>query len=324
MNPPKWGDQAEIIRETIDVVLDVTETYWKAPGEYNFSSWYPNIKFQIAYQGSMVQRYQVEWFLPDGKPWFTDQIKINSGNVYDTKRDDEKFRQASNMDGTYGFKITDTRSSRVMFEGKFKVSKYKVGNPIPMFKNSFGFAVGHDGELAAGFVGFKWKYDNFAPPLIVSIWMKGDPRGDSVEARLYHNGTEISTTDSNGGSAMGEQYRLPYKEASRFPEGVYKLFEMQFPVRYLQSGTRDRYPGARFINDADGTYTVKVFVDGDQVRETSFNVKNGIIEGNGIAEANGYLGDRLVVPVKVTSTKEKVDAIAAKTGLYMNPIKGIQ
>lgn len=324
MVPPAWNDQLAIIRETIDVQLDINETYWKAPNEYNYSSWYPLVKFKVAYKGTLAPRLQVEWFNPDGSLWFTDQIKVNFSNVYDSKRDGEKFSKATNMGGTYGLKISDTRSGNVLFEGKFKVSKYKAGNPIPMFKNSYGFAVDHDGELAAGFVGFKWTYDNFAPPLLVSMWLKGDRNSGSVEARLYRDGQEISTTDANGGSAMSEEDRRPVKEADKFPNGYYKLWDFQFPVRYLHAKTNNQYPGTKFLNDADGVYTVKVFVDGEQVREASFNVKGGMVEGNGIAEDNGYTAERVVIPVKVMGAKEKVDPAGAKSGLYMNPIKGIQ
>lgn len=323
MVPPAWNEQLVIIRETISVQLDTQETYWKAPGQYNYTSWYPNLSFNVAYKSTLAARLQVEWFNPDGTPWFTDQIKINFSNVYDTKRDSEKFSKATNMGGTYGFKVTDTRNGAVLFEGKFKVTKFPDTNGNPMFKNTFGFAVDHDGELPYGFVSLDWKSGSFAPQVKVSMWMKGDVRLDAVEARLFYNGQEISTTDSGGGSATNSMERRPNKAWDKYPDGFYKFWDFTWPVRYMykQSGNTS-YPNSRFINDNDGTYTVKVFVSGTQVREALFNVKNGMIEGNGIAEANGYTGESVVIPVTLMKSTEKWNPASVKSGdFYGNPFK---
>lgn len=322
MVPPAWNDQLAIIRETIDVKLDTTETYWKAPGQFNYTSWYPNLSFKVAYKSTLAPRLEVEWFNPDGSPWFTDQIGLNFQNLYDTKRNDEKFKKATNMGGTYGFKITDTRNGSVLFEGKFKVTKFPDSNGNPMFKNTFGFAIDHDGELPYGFVYLNWAEDRIAPQLNAALWIKGDNMADAVEARLFYNGQEISTTDSKGGSASSSMQRRPGKAWEKYPDGFYKLWEFAWNVRYrYQQSNMTGYPTSKFINEADGTYTIKVFLKGVQIREASFEVKNGIIEGTGLAEANGYTAERVVIPVKLMPSTEKWTPAGIKDGFFGNPFR---
>jgi hypothetical protein len=281
------------------------------------------LKFNAAYKGTTAPRLQVEWFNTDGTPWFTDQIRINSANLYDTKRDEEKFKKATNLGGTYGFKITDTRDGSVLFEGKFKVIKFPDSNGSPTFKNTFGFAVDHDGELPYGFVYLDWREGRLAPQVKMGMWIKGDHMSDAVEARLFYNGQEISTTDASGGSAMSKMDRRPNKAWDKYPDGFYKFWEFQWPFRYrFQTSTNTSYPSDKFINGNDGVYTVKVFLKGIQIREASFNVKNSMIEGTPFAEANGYTGESVVVPVTLMKSSEKWNPASVKEGdFYGNPFR---
>jgi len=102
------------------------------------------------------------------------------------------------------------------------------------------------------------------------------------------------------------------------------FFEFRWPVRYFVSKSTLSYPNDKYINDADGEYTVKLFYMGEQIRETGFTVKGGIIADNGVASTYGFSGFRAMVPVKVMGTKDKWNPANAKTdGFWGRPIKGI-
>ena len=72
-----------------------------------------------------------------------------------------------------------------------------------------------------------------------------------------------------------------------------------------------------------GEYTVKVFYQGQQVRETTFNIADGNFVDNGIAKQNGISTDKVILPVKVMGTVDKWNAATWKTeGFYGNPLTG--
>jgi hypothetical protein len=72
-----------------------------------------------------------------------------------------------------------------------------------------------------------------------------------------------------------------------------------------------------------GEYTVKVFYQGQQVRETQFKIADGNFVDNGIAKQNGISTDKVLLPVKVMGSVDKWNAATSKTeGFYGNPLMG--
>src|SRR5205085_38801 len=95
--------------------------------------------------------------------------------------------------GTYGLKITNTKTGEVAFQGKFKVNKQLlIPNDIKM-KNRMLFYVDNDWILPIGYAGFdadSWRNSDLQPA--VFMWVKGNLESKNFEARLYQNGQQVA------------------------------------------------------------------------------------------------------------------------------------
>ncbi|HEU5235910.1 MAG TPA: hypothetical protein VFU37_02145 [Pyrinomonadaceae bacterium] len=80
-----------------------------------------------------------------------------------------------------------------------------------------------------------------------------------------------------------------------------------------------------WINQMPGEYVVKVYYNGEQVRETKFSIgNNGTFVDNGIAKQNSLTTNKIVLPVKVMGTLDKWNPVNAKSmGFYGNPVAGL-
>jgi hypothetical protein len=311
-------------RETLEIRCDTKERYWKFPDQSYYSSWVPALRFRVNYNFENTMRLKAEWSLPDGKPWFSESLNGSYDKIETPYSNDERFQNGVVQGGVYGVKITDTRSGQVLFEGKFRVNKFKYGETTPMYKNQFGFAVDFDGALPVAFIGFNWNRDAAAPPLTVGMWIK-EPKNmyrSDFEARLFLNGQEIATTDDRGGVKDQVESRSPNAN-NYYPQGRYEYWSFSWPVRYLASGTGASYPSDRFINKEDGEYTFKILYKGVQIREGSFTVKNGQLADKGHNSEPGFSGYELIVPVEVMGGKDDWKPENADIMFFANPIRGI-
>lgn len=326
---PIANDTPVFLKTTLDVRADLENRYWKFPNESNYTSWIPQVRFKVFYSGNTRLRFQAEYFTPDGKSWFTEQLETNmSDGNYQTvdinsSRAGERFKdRATATTGTYGVKITDGRDGSVLFEGKFKVNKYKYGPNIPMFKNQHCFYVEQDWNMPVGYVWLDYRSDQYAPHVKVGMWFKGDRRSGDFEARLFYNGQQIATTDDMG-EASNTERRFPNviedKELAYWQRWDFSWNK----ARFLKPGGGMQYPSAKILNKMPGEYTVKVFYQGTQVREASFKVENGNLVDNGIAARNGFKDHKILIPIKILATTEKWNANAWKTdAFYGNPLSG--
>ncbi len=327
--PPSAGDTPQILKTSLDIRCDTEARYWKMPGESNYTSWIPQLRFKVRYAGAEKLRLAAEYFTPDGKSWFTEQLKPDRSNAVEksveiiTDRVMGRFEGKSTIaTGLFGVKITDSKDGSVLFEGKFKVGKFKTGPNIAMFKNQYDFFVDQDWNLPIGYVWLNWK-DKNAPPPTVSMWIKGETRLDDLEARLFYNGEQIATTDDMG-AASSVQQRYPNslenKETHRW-----ELFDFEwYKYKYAATATgRNMFKQARFMNDMDGDYTVKVFHKGVQIREASFSVKGGNLADNGVAANSKFHDGKVIIPVKVMGDKDKWNSATWKAdAFYANPLVG--
>ena len=220
-------------------------------------------------------------------------------------------------------KITDTKTSQTIFQGKFKVNKLPLAPPTD---HKLLFYVENDWNLPIGYVGFKihrTDYNAHTRPAAF-FWFKGTPDENKFEAELYFDNQRIATTDK-GGSVMPLDERGADCYAAR-PVCAHKLLSFEWNNFVLNNVTsaRRNNPNGWFTNDHPGEYTVKVFYNGDQVREAKFT-----IDGKGLPARNAFsdqifLNDyRVIVPVKVMGMMEKWNAASWKTDtFYGNPLKG--
>lgn len=327
--PPQGSDKPLLLATTLDVRCDTEARYWKMPNESNYTSWIPMVKFKVVYSGAEKLRLMAEYSTPDGKLWFTETLKPNTSQAAEktveiiTDRVGPRFEGKSTIaTGLFGVKITDPKDGSVLFQGKFKVGKFKYGPNIPMFKNQYDFFVDQDWNLPVGYVWLDWK-DRNAPPPTVSMWLKGETRLDDLEARLFYNGTQILTTDDMGAvSSKESRYpnSLENKETHRW-----ELFNFEwYKFKYAATPQgRNMFKQARFMNESDGEYTVKVFHKGIQIREASFTVSGGIFVDNGVAKNSGFNDTKVFIPVKIMGDKDKWSAATVKSdAFYGNTLKG--
>src|SRR5438034_924454 len=64
--PPTAGDNAQLLKTTLDIRCDTENHYWKLPTESNYTSWIPMLKFKVRYAGAAKLRLMAEYFTPDG------------------------------------------------------------------------------------------------------------------------------------------------------------------------------------------------------------------------------------------------------------------
>ena len=328
--PPTAGENPVLLKTTLDIRCDTEARYWKLPTESNYTSWIPMVKFKVLYAGAAKLRLTAEYFTPDGKPWFSETLRPNTSQAVEktteiiTDRVSGRFEgKSTNATGLFGVKITDTRDGTVLFQGKFKVGKFKYGPNIPMFKNQNDFFVDQDWNLPIGYVWLDWGRDRNAPAPTVSLWLKGENRLDDLEGRLFFNGQQILTTDDMGAvSSRESRYpnSLENKETHRWE--LYNFEWYKFKYAATPQG-RKMFPQARFMNESDGNYTLKVFHKGVQIREVSFKVSGGLFDDNGIASSNGFSDSRYIVPVKIMGDKDKWNPATWKAdAFYSNSLTG--
>ncbi|MBX7055394.1 MAG: hypothetical protein K1X36_10590 [Pyrinomonadaceae bacterium] len=330
VQPPAAGDTPVLLKTTLDIRCDTEARYWKMPSESNYTSWIPMVKFKVLYAGAAKLRLIAEYTTPDGKPWFSETLKPNTSNAAEktteiiTDRVSGRFEgKSTTATGLFGVKITDSRDGSVLFQGKFKVGKFKYGPAIPMFKNQYDFFVDQDWNLPFGYVWLDWGRDRNAPPPTVSVWIKGETRLDDLEARLFLNGQQILTTDEMG-AATSAQSRYPNSLENKDTHR-WELFNFEwYKFKYAATPQgRKMFPQARFVNESDGAYQVKIYHKGKQIRELSFNISGGKFAENGVAAANGFADGKVIVPVRVMGDKDKWSPATWKAdAFYGNPVNG--
>ena len=269
------------LRDTLEVKIQKDDHYWKAPNQNDYTSWVPQVSFDVFFDNSTKMRYQAEWFNPDGSPWFNESldtgfvssdqtIKVSSpysGELLNTK--------AVITTGTYGVKITNVKTNEVVFQGKFKVNKMSLSSGDARLKNKNLFYVDNDWSLPIGYVGFTYSgetsWERELQPLVF-MWFKGELVAKDMEARLFYYNQQIASTD-DGGFVNTTQTRGEGCFLSR-ETCFYKLWEFSWKNFMVENNdwVRTKHPNATFSRDKPGEYTVKIFYRGAQVRETKFTI----------------------------------------------------
>jgi len=323
----------QFLPDTLEVQVEHWDYYWKIPNDNHNTSWAPRIRFFVFYGGSTKLRYKVDYSMPDGSPWFSEALEYRGGydergglSLVASPTDTSRDKNAIVTGGLFGIKITNIRDNSTVFQGKFKVNRYKPQYSDARYKNEVDYYVDYDWKLPIGFADLDYERDNATP--IIRMWFKGDIANDNLEARLFHNGQQIATTDDGGGVDHGEDY---YADKRGDDKSLFwREFKFSWPSRIEFIMTEDlrnftAYNNAKFINQMPGEYVVKVYYNGDQVRETKFSIgNNGTYADNGIAKQSKLTTNKIILPVKVIGTLDKWNAVNAKTqGFYGNPVNGL-
>lgn len=331
---PQPTGTLQFLVETLEIRTDTQDYYWKLPKESNYTSWTPSLRFNALYGGSMRLRLKADYFMPDGQLWFSESLEQRGNGDAITKTisvvseavPDKDKDKALTTGGTFGVKITDTRNSETIFQGKFKVAKFKPPTADARFKNLFGFYVEHDWSLPVGHADLEWSERVTATPRI-RMWFKGGINTEDLEARLFHNGQQIATTD-DGGQVGSVERRFPKGDGYN-PALIWNLYEFDWrrKIQFIADPQARDYTSNKdlvYINQMPGEYTVKVFYKGgDQIRETKFSIADGNFADNGIAKQSKLSTNKVILPVKVMGTADKWNAATWKTDtFYGNTLVG--
>ncbi len=327
---PEPTNKPVFLKDSLEIRTRTKETYWKLPNEREYTSWLPQIAFDVFYDNSAQLRYRAEWFNADGSAWFDEMLR------YGFLSNDKTVRLQSNYSdallnskaiasiGSYGVKVTDTKTGEVIFQGKFKVNKLLHFPGDAKLKNRFDFYVDNDWLLPVGYAGYDFIGSN-APPLAISLWFKDRLNREDFEARVYHNGQVVTSTD-DGGNILSTAERLG--GCQMFSDKcVYQLWQFRWDKLLVRSGSINDYfmqthPGVKFTNDNPGEYIVKIFHRGVQVREAKFTIDSkGLIARNAFSDQI-YLINKIIIPVKVLGTLDKWNAAATWKAdmFYGNPL----
>jgi hypothetical protein len=326
------------LKNSVHVATVVVDEYWKTPKEKNHSSWVPKLRFNQFYNEEKVLNYTVEYFNPDGSPWYSEKLDSFGRNaerwvayespspfgngVIDTKSTDAV--------GVFSFKITSDDTRQVLFQGKFKVGKFSRAYSAQE-KNKADFYVDHDWVMPFGVIGFHHSIDEAgAMKPEVSVWLKGGIEEKELEGRVFYNGRQIASTKDEDGGGVGvvEERTSGFAAAFTQADKIWKRYQFawnNFRVHNNGGFNPENFPRAHFADRNPGEYTIKIYRDGAQIRELSVTVG---ADGRFVAPA--YASQvpmpyyRMIVPVKVTGTGgEKWDAAAWKTdAFYGNPLSG--
>lgn len=333
--PQRATNVPVFLKNSIYVEAKTHDEYWKMKGQRDYSSWVPVIRFDHFYNNDKALNYLVEYFNPDGSPWYSETLLQNRQAVDQTvlfespNPNSEGILDTKSTAGTgvYSFKITDQETKEILYQGKFKVGKYSRANR-PQEKNKAGFYVEHDWLLPFGTLGFHHSLDNVGGMMPeASFWLKGDISNSELEGRVFYQGKQIaSTNDGNGSGVSDYDERMSENAPPWAPDKKWKRYQFQWTnLRVDNNGSfnRDYYPNALYTDKNPGQYTVKIYRNGAQIREMNFTVG---ADGKFVVPA--YSNQiplpfyRIVLPVKVLGT-EKWDTMSWKTeAFYGNPLAG--
>jgi hypothetical protein len=331
---PEAPMNPQFLPDTLEIQVEHWEYYWKIPNDNHNTSWVPRIRFFVVYGGSTRLRLKADYFMPDGSLWFSEPLEYRGGyderhgiSLVASESDSNRDKKSIVTGGLFGIKLTNIRDNSTVFQGKFKVVRYKPKYSDARYRNEVDYYVDYDWKLPIGLADLEYSRDVATP--IIRMWFKGDLKTDGFEARLFHNGQQIATTDDGGGGVgTGENY---YADKRGDDESLFwREFKFSWPKRAEFIMTPDQrnytaYQNALYINQMPGDYVVKVYYNGDQVRETKFTIGNdGTYADNGIAKQSNLTTNKIILPVKVMGTLDKWNAVNAKAqGFYGNPVSGL-
>ena len=325
---PEFPKTPQFLIETLEIKAHNELKYVKAAGQSDYSSWIPQVGFDVMYAaGSPKLRYMAEWFNPDGSLWFSEPLEFNASGEFPNLRSPYESvdvnPKAIIAVGNYGLKITDTKTNQTVFQGKFNVKKML---PDPKLKNKNLFYVENDWNLPIGYVGFAKNYTDYeihTRPRAF-FWFKGIPDTGQMEGELFLNGQRIATTDKGGNiNKLAERGETCFLARDTCAHSLIS-FEWENFVVDNAPNARLNNPNGYFTNDHPGEYTIKIYYNGDQVRETKFTIDaKGRIARNAFSEQI-YLKDyRIIVPVKIMGMADKYNTASWKTdAFYGNLLKG--
>lgn len=304
-----------LLKPTLRVKTVRDLRYWKAPNIDNYWSWMPKVEFAASGPIDDSSYFTYEFFTPDGKLWFSQDSKpfaIEEGHWL--KFESEAVprwqdNRSSIATGIFTFKITLKNTlqgtSKLFYQGKFKVGKEFVGTSHPNFKNQNCFYIEQDWMLPMAYLNFNNQIDEEAPAFYANMWFRGSNQG-KLKGFLFYNGKQISNTEI-GGTGIEESI---ISEGDKDNKYLWELHKFNFiNVRYFNNTIGNN--NYHVMKSNKGNYELKIMLDDEIVRIVPFTIgENGKIVDSGIAKNNGISGFGIMIPANVIPVKEGALSIA--------------
>lgn len=323
-----------LLKSSIAVRANRLKRYWKSPDTDDYWSWLPEVSFTVLGPISTGSAFFIDFTNEAGAPWYTVECATESidatrwltiGTPAITTHIDKRSTLAT---GTFGFTIRLKNelsgANDKLFSGKYKVTKFHVGNDLPAFKNQFEYVVDQDWNLPIGYLYFNTPADPEMPPLKVAMWFRGELDNTKLAAYIFYNGKQIGSTKEQTGSAGYDAAIFPNSH-----EGNTRWERWAFSwglVRGWNANTSSANNTSQmfFLAANPGEYEVKVLRDGDLARSAKFSVgPDGRLVDNGITQKNNLGGLAMILPVKVIGAGDgQWDPNAWKDAFYGNPLSG--
>jgi hypothetical protein len=324
-----------LLKASIAVRANRLKRYWKAPDMDDYWSWLPEMSFVVLGPVNTGSAFAIDFTNEAGAPWYS--VECNTEAIDATRWQkivtpaitthiDKRTTLAT---GTFGFTIRLKNelsgANEKLFSGKFKVTKFHIGNNLPAFKNQFEYVVDQDWNLPIGYLYFNTQADQNMPPLKVAMWFRGELDNTKLAAYLFYNGKQIASTKEQTGSAGYDAAIFPnaHEGNTRWERWAFSWGQ----VRGWNTDTSSANNTSEifFLNRNPGEYEVKVLRDGDLARSAKFTIgPDGRLVDNGITQKNNLGGLAMILPVKVIGAGDgQWNPIAWKTeAFYGNPLAG--
>ena len=323
-----------ILKASVIVRANRLLRYWKAPEADNYWSWMPELSFTVVGPINTGSAFFIDFTNEAGAPWCTVECETPAIDATRWQRISTPAitthidKRTTLATGVFGFTVRMKNelsgTDEKLMSGKYKVSKFHIGNNLPAFKNQFEYVVDQDWNLPIGYLYFNTPADQNMPPLVVSMWFRGELDNTKLAAYLFYNGKQIaSTKEQTGGAGYDSAIFANSNEGTRYERWKFSWGQ----VRGWNADTSSANNTSQifFLAANPGEYEVKVLRDGDLARSAKFTVgPDGRLVDNGVTQKNGLGGLAMILPVKVLGTGDgQWDASAWKTdAFYGNPLSG--
>jgi hypothetical protein len=323
-----------LLKSSIAVRANRLKRYWKSPDTDDYWSWLPEVSFTVLGPINTGSAFFIDFTNEAGAPWYTVECATESidatrwltiGTPAITSHIDKRTTLAT---GTFGFTIRLKNelsgANDKLFSGKYKVTKFHIGNDLPAFKNQFEYVVDQDWNLPIGYLYFNTPSDPQMPPLKVAMWFRGELDNTKLAAYLFYKGKQIGSTKEQTGSAGYDAAIFPnsHEGNTRWERWAFSWGQ----VRGWNANTSSANNTSElfFLATNSGEYEVKVLRDGDLARSAKFTVgPDGRLVDNGITQKNNLGGLAMILPVKVIGAGDgQWDPNAWKDAFYGNPLSG--
>ncbi|MBC8145287.1 MAG: hypothetical protein H7X80_06850, partial [bacterium] len=306
------ADGISLLKRTVVINTRIFNSYWKDqkaedPVHY-FSAWVPFISFQAHGTIPTGGQLAVDYTLPDGKAWFTEDLEFTRKDGWFeaqsiARNDLPREKRAIPTTGMIGFTIRHWNeiagTNEVLMTGKFRVDKLK--SDVTTKQNEHVYYINEDWRLPIGWVWLDNSNMYAESELTLSLWLRGRWDRDAIHGYLMYNGKQIGSTKNQYASA-GTEERI--ETETRNPEMAWSHWEFSWGTIFGTRAGRES-EGRFFLEENPGDYELKVLENGKLIRSMKFTVgPDGKIVDNGIATSNKIGGSRMLVPVTILGDRD--------------------